>query len=156
VTAWGRAALLGALVPVVACTVDTELGVAASIDGASIDVSASPDGDVVGIELDMEFRVGEHAMGAREFVVPRADVVVDDRPVAQINLNRPAGFDGMLAPGESETVRIDGTTAPGAFPAARAALCEGSPTAEVLVRWEDRTEMVFDMTHARTDAISCD
>lgn len=145
-----------------ACTVDTELGVAADIQAVTVTVTGSADTTVVAMALDVEFRVGEHAQGAREFVVPRAEIFVADMPVAVVNLGRPTGFDGTLSPGERQVVHITGSTLAGAFPGARDALCLGSPSAVALISWshhavgEPATMADIDTASAPVSSITCD
>ena len=56
-----------------------------------------------------------------------------------MNLERPEGFVGRLEPGESVEVRIAGRTMPGAYPRARALLCDSNPV-EVVVTWTAREQ----------------
>ncbi|MCS6798069.1 MAG: hypothetical protein NZ898_06020 [Myxococcota bacterium] len=123
------------------CAVDTETGVTAEIAAAAVTVWGGGEATVVAVRIDAAFRVGEHARGTRSFRAPRADVLVDERVVATVNLDRPVGFDPMLSPGERDEVTLTGASVAGAFPAAHDALCAtgGDARAAVLLHWEDLT-----------------
>jgi hypothetical protein len=122
------------LVALGSCSVDTELGVAAEIESATVTVTGTGADAEVSVSMDVTFRVGEHAQGARTFQVPRADVYVTDMIPATVNLDRPATFDGTLAPGEMETVTLTGATP---NPDADATLC-GAAAVSVRIYWEHR------------------
>lgn len=149
--------LLGALLPVAllagSCTVDTELGVDAEIQGASVSVTsdAAGGGDVVGAEVRVRFRVGEHADGARTFVANRLELFVGETPVAQINV----GFSETLSPGEDLTTTVSGESPPGAWPGARDVLCSGAPEVTILIRWDDTTAGELGLDDATTTDVSC-
>ena len=128
---------------------------AAELHSASVDVAGDGATSVIAIALDVDFRVGAHAEGVREFIVPRAELYVAELPVVQINLERPLGFDGALAPGEHERVRITGMSARGAFPDARTPLCAPGSQVQVLLRWEDRTRMEFGTIDGLASEVSC-
>lgn len=154
-----RAALAVLVLPwVAACTVDTELGVAAVVRGGTVTVTSD---DVVRVEALTRFRVGEHAEGPRQFVLQRMEVFVEDTPAVQVNPDYPPGFDGELAPGEEQTITLTGATAPGAFPSARDVLC-GASTARILVRWQDVTpgdapvDSEFGIAEGTTEDITCE
>jgi hypothetical protein len=95
-----------AVAALAACEIDTELGVGAEIMSASLVVSgADPDVTFSG-ELLVLFRVGEHAQGERGFNVSGADVDGADGNAGFVGFMRPADFDGTLAPGEEQMVRL--------------------------------------------------
>lgn len=140
-----------------ACAVDTELGVAAEIQSASITVTGTGDANVVAVSLETRFRVGEHAMGERQFVVQRAELFIDDTPAALVNLS----YSNTLAPGDDETVTLMGSTSAGAFPNAPMLLCDASDV-EVVVRWQDiapgetPTETDFQLAQLTTTNVRCE
>ena len=147
-----------ALAIVAACTVDTETGIAAMIDTASVTVSPSsvPASTVVGLDLTMTFHVGEHAPGGdRMFVPMRAELYLEEGtpPIALLNLQRPADFDGTLHKGETRTVAFHGETLPGAYPPDP--FCTGTPTIQVLVRYTDTTASEIGTTTATTTTVTC-
>lgn len=132
--------IVGVTVAAVSCTVDTELGLAAEITAANVQAAGSGATAVISVDITAEIRVGAHAQGSRMFIVARADVLVGDTVVATVNLDRPAGFDGTLAPGVSRTLSLHGVTLPGAFDPAP--LCTSpAPAVRVVLHWEDRTAM---------------
>lgn len=154
-----RAALaLPLAVLVGACTVDTELGVAATVRGGAVTITSD---DVVQVEARTEFRVGEHADGTRQFVLGRLELFVEDTPAAQVNPDYPPGFDGQLSPGEEQAVTLTGATTPGAFPSAREVLC-GASTVRILVRWQDVTpgdtpvDSEFGVAEGTTGDVTCE
>jgi len=140
------------------CTVDTELGVAADFQSATVRVSGAGDTTVVAVDLVVDFRVGEHAQGgARIFVVSVATLFVDSTPTAEIRVDDSR----TLSPGSSTTVTLTGETRPGAHPSARDLLCAGSPTVQVLIQWSeaptmDPSMMMIDMADFTTRAIVCE
>ena len=142
------AGLIGA-----SCTVDTELGVAADIQGATVTVSpdAGGGGDVVAVEIPVRFRVGEHAEGDREFVANRVELFVGETAVALINV----GFMETLSPGDDVTTTITGETRPGDWPDARGLLCSGDPIVTVLVNWDDRTTDELGRAQTTTMDVDC-
>ena len=138
------------------CEVDTELGIAADVTSAQVTVTGAGADSIVGVDLVVHFRVGEHAQGVRTFIVPQADLFSGTEFLAQITLARPPDFDGMLAPGEDETVSIHGETRPGDFAGARDPLCAPQPTITVLLRWRDQTTAELGASQAMTSAVTCD
>ena len=150
-----------ALTLVVGCTVDTELGVAAEVQGAAITVTGMGMDDVIGVAIPTRFRVGEHAEGRKMFVIQRAELVVGETPVAQIGIDYPDGFTGQLDPGTDQTVTLTGATPPGDFPDARGHLC-GAASVRVLVRWQDVTPGMtplpgdFGVAEGETSDVTCD
>ncbi len=151
------ATVLAVLLLASSCSVDTELGVAAEIQSASVMVTGTGADAVASVMMDVSFRVGAHALGPRTFIVPRADIRVADAPAASVNLDRPAGFDGTLSPGESQDVVLVGTTA---NPDADATLCSAA-SATVVVQWEHRDASMpssmgeFDVAMIDTTDITC-
>jgi len=144
---------VGALIS--GCTVDAELGVAAEVEEASVSASGSGDMVSIGVEMRVRFRVGEHAQGERTFIVPKTDLFVDGRIITTINLDRPIGFDGRLAPGESETVTISGQIV-GPLGAEKDAVCAAASGVQLLVRWEDTTAMQIDQVDFLTTSVVCE
>ncbi len=154
-----RAAAVVALAAVAAaCTVDTELGIAAQVEGGAVTVTAD---DAVQVEARVRFRVGEHAEGPRQFILQRLELFVGDTPAARVNADYPPGFDGTLAPGEDETVTLTGTSSAGAFPAARDLLC-GAGSVRLLVRWQDVTpgdspvDTEYGLAEGSTGDVTCE
>lgn len=144
-----------------ACTVDTELGVAAEVQSAAITVTGTGADDVVGVSIPTRFRVGEHAEGRKMFVIQRAELMVGETPVAQVGIDYPDGFTGQLDPGSDQTVTLTGATPPGAFPDARGHLC-GAASVRVLVRWQDVTPGAmplpgdYGVAEGETSEVTCD
>jgi len=132
-----RVGYAATLVLCVAC-VDTAPGLVVEATSASVRVTGSADGDVVGVDLVLDVRVGKHALAGDDFILPRASLFVDGAPIADVNLDRPEGFVGRLEPGESTTVSIEGESFPGAFPSARGSLCGAA--IEVVVDWQAETQ----------------
>lgn len=132
-----RSALLGVAALLGVGCIDTALSLVVELRSAQVSLDAE---DVLAVDLVLDVRVGEHALAGDDFVVPRAGIVVSGGdPVAEINLERPEGFDGRLEPGESTVVRISGRSLPGAFPRARELICGGAPL-EVVVTWTAREQ----------------
>jgi len=156
----GRAALAalvvmaGVTAVVLSCTVDTELGLAVEVTSATVSATGSGATAVITVDVGADVRVGAHAQGSRMFIVPRADVLVGDTVVATVNLDRPAGFDGTLAPGESRSLVLHGATFAGSFDPA--ALCvTPAPAPTVLLHWEDRTAMEVGTAEGTASPASC-
>ena len=110
--------------------IDTELGLAVDVTGASVSVDATD----ISVELTCDVRVGTYALAGDDFILPRAGIFVGEVPVAELNLERPVGFDGRLEPGESTTVTLVGSAGIDAYPSAPGQLC-GASAAEVTVNW---------------------
>lgn len=113
------------------CACDTELSLAVEIASATAGVS----GDTIEIEVVCDVRVGTYALAGDDFTLPRASIVVDDVPVAEVLLERPEGFNGRLEPGESTQVVTRGTVPLSAFPATRESVCAQS-VVEVSVQYQ--------------------
>ncbi len=152
-----RAVVLAALVAfaVSGCSVDTALGLVGQVQDASVSVTGSDTATVVAVDMTMDVRLGTHAMGSRDFIVPKVDLLVGGNVVATVNLDRPAGFNGTLAPGDHETLMLHGATVPGAFPMAHDPLCASGASAEVLVHFEDTTQMTAGQASFSTASITC-
>ena len=159
-TTSGRLALAGAAVIVaitavaLSCTVDTELGLTAQVTSADIHANGSGASAVITVDVTTDVRVGEHAQGMRTFIVPRLDLLVGDTLVATVNLDRPVGFDGTLAPGESQTIRLHGATFAGSFDPA--AICVSpTPTVRIVLHWNDMTAMEMGTAEGTTTRVTC-
>ena len=124
---------LVALLGLQAC-VDTALTLVVELEDATVYLRDEGAGEVLRTDLTVFVRVGEHALGGDDFILPEAQLFVGEVPVAAINLDRPEGFDGTLAPGDSTTVRLTGSVAAAAYPEARSQLC-GARSVSVLVLW---------------------
>jgi len=94
---------------VAGCSIDTELGVAAEISSATVTIAGTGADAAASVMVDVVFRVGDHAQGARTFVATRVEILPADRG-HPVNLDRPPAFDGTLSPGESESVTYMGTS----------------------------------------------
>jgi hypothetical protein len=126
----GSALLAGVLTCALAScvvSIDEEPGFDAELNSAAIRVLSSADGEsVVEVDIEMRVRVGDYALSARDFDVPRADLSVDDSVVATVNLEGFEGGEMDLLPGESNELSLRGATRPGGFPEAAALLCQAS------------------------------
>lgn len=130
-----RVALLAplALLALAGC-IDTALSLVVELEDATVHVRDEGEGEVLRTDLRVFVRVGKHALGGDDFILPEAQLFVGEVPVAEINLDRPEGFDGTLDPGESTTVQITGSVSAAAFPEARSQLC-GAASVTALVLW---------------------
>jgi len=143
--------------------VDTELSLDAQVRAASVTLGAD---DVIEVELEMDVRVGKYAIAGDDFVIPQVGLFVGDAPVAEVNLERPEGFDGRLEPGESTTVTLRGATLPGAYPAARGVLCGGGEVeVTVVAEWTAQQQpddpldppiMSFGVAEGSTRDVGCE
>ena len=121
------------LLALAAC-VDTALTLVVELEDATVHVRDEGAGEVLRTDLTVFVRVGKYALGGDDFILPEAQLFVGEVPVAEINLDRPEGFDGTLEPGESTTVQITGSVSTAAYPEARSQLC-GASSVTVLVLW---------------------
>ena len=88
------------------CSIDTELGVAATIDQADVSVVGVGDDAMLSTSTGVTFRVGENALSSQSFVPTSLEVYLGGQLIAALV---PAGSDGaFLAPGESRTVQLSG------------------------------------------------
>lgn len=149
-------AVLAAVAAVGACSVDTELGVDATVEDVEVVVMGADPGATVVASFRATFRVGEHADGAREFVPGRAALFVGDALVGELVPSSSGTFDGRLEPGEMRTFTLTGASRPGAAPMARAALCAPGATATLVFRWEDRTRAESGATTGAVMQLRCD
>lgn len=151
-----RSAVVGAVAAVLAISgltlgcadlVDTELGLAAEIDVATVAVT----GGVVSTAVVVTYRVGEHAEESRSFQPQAIDLYVGDEPIAQLVPSAADDFDPVIAPGESRTVTLtagmSGVTAP-------ERLCGAEVT--VVFRWLDATTLEIGMAEAMTSEVTCE
>ncbi len=126
----GAALLVGALT---SCTVDTELGLAADVSEATLVVDQAA--DTYQVHVTVNFRVGAHATGVREFVPVRVDATAGTIIGTASSFARPPGFTGTLAPGESNTVTFVGDCL---ADCGTAALCAAGGSVPIDFFWEDR------------------
>ena len=119
--------------------IDTALSLVVELEDATVYVRDEGAGEVLRTELTVFVRVGKHALGGDDFILPEAQLFVGEVPVGEINLDRPEGFDGTLDPGESTTVQITGSVSTAAYPEARSQLC-GASEVTVLVLWTADTQ----------------
>lgn len=128
-----RVALIAPLVVAVGpgC-IDTALSLVVELEDATVYVRDEGAGEVLRTDLTVFVRVGKYALAGDDFILPEAQLFVGEVPVAEINLDRPEGFDGTLEPGESTTVQITGSVSTAAYPEARSQLC-GADTVTALV-----------------------
>lgn len=115
------------------CTVDTELGIAAEVTSASLVVDRATDRYVA--RVTVAFRVGENAQGVREFVPLRVDAEAGGTVATASSFDRPAGFSGVLSPGDARTVTFVGECLGGC---GTAALCDAGSAVPIDFFWEDR------------------
>jgi hypothetical protein len=135
------------------CAIDTEIGLDATIDDASLDVRAATEGDVVALTMAVTYRVGEHAQESHELMPQAIDVFAGDILVATISPNRPPGFVPMVRPGQTFSTTFTGESAPGVATDPRS-LCGAEAT--LLFRWTDASNGTVGMTESTTSAITCD
>jgi hypothetical protein len=88
------------------------------------------------VDLRLDVRVGQYALDGRSLITPRVDLFVAGDGIAQVNLDRPVGFSGELAPGESRELVLRGTSPAAAWPRARE-LCGVEVT--LLAQWQAET-----------------
>ncbi len=141
-------AILGA-----GCAVDTELGLDATIDAASVDVRPDTGGDVVAVTMSITYRVGEHAQESHQFTPQSIDVLVDDSLVVSFPPDRPVGFVPLLQPGQTVQNTFTGESRPGVAMDPRR-LCGAE--AHVFFRWLDGTTSEVGMTDLLTSDITCE
>jgi hypothetical protein len=115
------------------CTIDTELGLAAEVTGATLVVDRAADRYVA--RVTVAFRVGENAQGVREFVPLRVDAEAGATVATASSFDRPVGFSGVLSPGDSRTVTFVGECLGGCN---AAALCGAGGSVPIDFFWEDR------------------
>ena len=129
------AAALAALtmLGVAGCEIDTELGIAAEVTSASLTVDRATDRYVA--RVTVAFRVGENAQGVREFVPLRVDAEAGGAVATASSFERPAGFSGVLSPGDSRSVTFVAECLGGCN---AAALCGAGGTVPIDFFWEDR------------------
>jgi hypothetical protein len=133
------------------CAIDTELGLDVTVGASSVEVRAEPDGDVVGVSMDVTYRVGEHAQSSHTLTPQAIDVWLGDVLVATITPNRPPGFVMVVNPGQSFGATFTGASRPGIAADPRD-LCGAEAT--LLFHWTDGTDL--GMAEAMTSAITCD
>ena len=142
-----RAAAIAALGAVLAgCAVDTELGLDASVDAATVQVASG----VVSASVDVTYRVGPYAEGTRIFVPQAVDLFVGDALVVSLTPSTPAGFEASVAPGESRSARLEGGMS-GVDDPMR--LCGAE--VRVVLTWIDQTTLEVGTTEAIADPVLC-
>ena len=122
-----------ALVGVAGCEIDTELGIAAEVTSAALTVDRAADRYVA--RVTVAFRVGENAQGVREFVPLRVDAEAGGAVATASSFDRPAGFSGVLSPGDSRSVTFVAECLGGCN---AAALCSAGGAVPIDFFWEDR------------------
>ncbi|HJL19563.1 MAG TPA: hypothetical protein RMH99_28125 [Sandaracinaceae bacterium LLY-WYZ-13_1] len=137
------AALLGVLV---AGCVDTELGLDAMIDAASVRY----EGGIVSATVDVTYRVGEHADGARQFQPQAIDLFVGEELVVSLAPSVPMGFVAVLEPGDSASATLEAGLS-GADDPTR--LCGAE--VRVVFRWMDQTTLEVGTTEITTTDVAC-
>jgi hypothetical protein len=142
-----RALAIAALL-LAGCEIDTELGIAAEITSAVITV---PSDASVSVEVDVDYRVGEHAEGERNFQPQAIEVYAGEELVAQITPELPAGFTPRIAPGAEASVHLTGSDDTVTDPRG---LC--GTEARILFRWRDATSAEVGMTEGVSDVVACD
>lgn len=115
--------------------IDKTPGLDVQVQSATIEVMGVDPDAAISIALRVRVHVGTHALDGRTFILPQADLFVDGAPVAQLNLDRPAGFGGTLEQGQTENIDIVGTAPAGAFTAA--GLCGAE--VDVVLEWRAQT-----------------
>lgn len=126
--------------------VDTELGLDATIDAASVTVS----GDAVSGTFEVTYRVGEFAEGTRSFQPQGISLFVDEVIVGTVIVEAPPDFEPSVAPGESRQVTLSGD-AVGVTEPSR--LCGATVT--LVFMWTDRSTGEMGMVEATTGDVSC-
>ncbi len=141
-------AVLAAAVALGGCAdvIDTELGLDAAVDTAAVTVS----GGVVSGSFDVSYRVGEHAEGVRSFRPQAISLFVAGAVVGTIVPTAEAGFDPMIAPGESRTVVLSGDAAGVSDPNV---LCGAEVT--LVLMWTDRATGEMGMHESTTTNVTC-
>lgn len=135
------------------CAIDTELGLAVTIEASSASVTSDGEGDLVAITMGVAYRVGEHAETAHEFQPQSVDVFVGEALVARASPNRPPAFVSLVRPGQSFTTTFTGETRPVTGADARA-LC--GTEALLLLRWTDATTGEVGTSESTTADVTCD
>lgn len=138
--------LMGFALPASACTIDTELGIAAEVNSANVSLNTST--SELFVEAMVRVRVGEFAEGERDFIVPKADVFSGDDFIIDVNLNRPNDFDGTLAPNEDTEFTIRGSV-----PFTGDLEC-GDPV-NIAIRWSDMTTGEMGIAEASAGTLEC-
>lgn len=135
------------LVLVASCAVDTELGLDATIDAASVLVAAD---DSVVVSVDLTYRVGAYAEATHR-IAPQAIVLfVADSPVVSLVPRAPPGFVGTVRPGESFMTTLQSTSTTATDPRR---MCGAE--VRVLFRWVDGSTMEIGMTDSTTSDVTC-
>lgn len=119
-----------------ATCVDTEPGLAVTLQSASITVEGMDDSQVVGAELQMRLHVGKHALAGRDAItIEDVELFAGESPVARLTADRPEGFDESLEPGQTRTFAVTAASPDGTFLDARDTLCGGSVEVQVNLVW---------------------
>ena len=144
------ALLVAAPLSLLGC-VDTELGLDARIQSASLTVT----GAAVEASLDVHYRVGPHAQEAHAFQPQAIELFVGDTQVAQLSPQTSSGSAGSLDPGQSADITLSGQK-DGVTEASR--LCGAD--VRVLLRWLDSSPgspgaPTVGMTDATTMDVTC-
>lgn len=115
------------------CAVDTELGLTARVSAATLTVDQAA--GTYQVHVTVDFRVGAHATGVREFVPLRVDATAGTVIGTASSFTRPPGFTGTLAPGEARTVTFLGDCL---ADCRTTELCAAGGSVPIDFFWEDR------------------
>jgi len=136
------------------CTVDTETGVGADVLATDVTFAGTGLEATIALQMTVRFHVGEHVMEARTFIPLRVDLFVGEDIVGTVNLDRPAGFDNTLEPGETESVDFTGSGFV-ANATARDLACDPAALVTILIRWDDMTADEIRMDSITTNDVTC-
>lgn len=126
--------------------VDTALGLEATLGAARVQVA----GDAVTVSVDVDYRVGPYAEGDRMFQPQTIELYVGGSLVASVTPDAPPGFVSRVAPGESQSTTLGGTTT---MVSGAGTLCGAEVT--VLFRWLDGATLEIGMTETSTTDVVC-
>lgn len=136
-----------------ACEVDTEPNLDANVTSAQLTVAGTGIDATLAADMTVRIHVGEHADGPRTFLPRTADVFVGETIIGSMNFERPAGFDGSLNPGETETIAFHATGAV-LTATARDTVC-GAESVTLLFRYETTTAGELEMDTVTTNDVTC-
>ena len=140
--------------------IDRTPGLEATLESASVTIEGADATQVVTVDIDLRVHVGKYALAGRNFIVPEANLLAQEMLAAEVSLDRPVGFDGMLMPGQTESYQTTGMTLVGGFPQARGLVCPAGPVQVVLI-WTamiatEDIDMPFRMEMGTADLITTD
>lgn len=128
------------------CAVDTELGLDATIDAATVQVTTA----AVSASVDVTYRVGAYAEDARVFQPQAIDLFVGDELIVSLPPSLPADFEPNVAPGESRNATLEGGMSGVTDPTR---LCGAD--VRVVFTWVDQTTLEVGTTEAIADDVTC-